>query len=375
MSLLRGFARHLREGTLLRRLAGGSAVPPVHWRVRWQGADSVDEAAAALAHWGGRFAAAKTGGWLMTLGEGGELQAQLQTRLERAGLRHRAHALGELRDWHAADAATLAGILCAYTDAARLTAAAQVLARHPVLAAVPFEYAPGLHPERALFTRRDEYAATHFIAPALRDDPGPYRIYEESLQRFEQKCGLRDYLDLYQVLRHVVDNRVPGDIAEFGSYRGHSGWLIARTLQALGSDKRLYMFDTFAAFPDEGGVDHFWTRSHAVDFEEVRGKLAAFADVTLVRGDFTQTLATSGLGAVALAYVDCDSYRATRFLIEALWDRHLAVRGALVCEDYGHPALLGNRAAVHESLDGRAGAFRYFSQFSGFYIALKLPTP
>jgi O-methyltransferase len=252
-----------------------------------------------------------------------------------------------------------------------MTAAARMLAAHTALASVPFEYAAGLNAERAQFAASDEYGDTTFVSPVLLDSPTPYALYAESLQRFEQKCGLRDYLDLYQLLRSVVRSAVPGDIAEFGSYRGHSGWLIARTLQALNSDKRLYLFDMFAEFPAEtAGVDHFWNRSHPVDFAEVQRKLAPFPNVTLVRGDFTQTLAASGVGRLALAYVDCDSYRATRFLYDALWQKHLAPGALLVCEDYGHPALLGSRTAVHDATAGWK-AFQFFSQFSGLHITQK----
>lgn len=342
--------------------------------MRWQGANSTEDAAAALARRGEQFVGPdRAVGWVMTLGDADDLHRRLDILLAAAQIRHETHALDALEAWTVDRARDLRGILCAYRDVRRMTDAARTLARHAALAAVPFEHVTGLHEERVLFERRDEYPQASFIGPGLLDRPGPHALYEESLALFEQKCGLRDYLDLYQWLRHIVENGIPGDVAEFGSYRGHSGWLIARTLQALGSDKRLYMFDTFTAFPREaGGIDHFWNDTHSTGLTAVRARLAAFPNVTLVPGDFTQTLADSGLGPVALAWVDCDSYRATRFLFDALWDRHVVPHGALICEDYGHPALLGSRAAVHDALDGRHGVLRYFSQFSGVYVALKL---
>jgi hypothetical protein len=253
-----------------------------------------------------------------------------------------------------------------------MTRLAQRLTANAALNTVPFEYVAGVDPERTFFEKYDEYRDTWFVSPVLLDDETPYEIYRESLELFEQKCGLRDFLDLYQILRSAAERSVPGDVAEFGSYRGHSGWLIARSLQALGCDKRLFMFDTFDSFPDESlGVDHFWSGTHDVDFEEVKRKLSPFDNVHLVRGDFTETLASSELARVALAYVDCDSYRATRFLIDALLPERIVAGGALVCEDYGHPALLGNRVAVHESLTGVTNCFRFFSQFSGLYVVVK----
>lgn len=368
--------KHLRQGTLLdavfSRLGG---VVPAYTKVRWLGADDPSEAARGLAKQARILVTADPGGdaWVLCIGDDGEFHRMLNERLRQESVKFRSHPLEQLRDWQSADAKGLAAVICGYADSRRMTLAARQMSLHPVFSNVPFEYAPGIDPAKAAFGRLDEYADTFFVSPVLLEQRTPYEIYEESLQHFEQKCGLRDYLDLYQLLRHVVDNRVSGDIAEFGSYKGHSGWLIARTLQSLGSDKRLYMFDTFESFPVESiGVDHFWNKTHYVDFAEVQRKLSAFPGVTLVRGDFTKTLDSSGVGQLALAYVDCDSYRATRYLIEALLDDRIPRHGLLVCEDYGHPALLGNRAAVQESLEGKTGLFRYFSQFSGYYVVLKL---
>ncbi|HXG29182.1 MAG TPA: TylF/MycF/NovP-related O-methyltransferase [Nevskiales bacterium] len=371
---LQRLRRHLRQGTLGDVLLSRAGIMPLHARVRWHGAGDIGQAARALAKWA-RILCAQDGegAWVLSVGDGGDYHRQLNLRLRRHGVRHEAIGLEQIEAWTPGPDGKPAAVLCAYPDSRRLTRAARTVAAHPAFAGVPFEYAAGLDPERRLFAARDEYADTFFVSPVLLDDPTPYALYEESLKHFEQKCGLRDFLDLYQLLRTVVENDVPGDIAEFGSYRGHSGWLIAQTLQALGSRKHLYLFDTFENFPAENlGLDYFWSRTHAVDFAEVQRKFEGLRErVSLVKGDFTRTLTESGLGTVALAYVDCDSYRATRFLIEQLLPERLSPRGVLVCEDYGHPALLGNRAAVHDSLDGQRGYLRYFSQFSGLYVVVK----
>jgi O-methyltransferase len=373
MPLLQKLKQHIRQGTLKDAVLGRFGVAPEYVNVHWHGADNPGQATRVLAKVARIFKAnAKADAWVLSLGDNGAFHQMLNKRLRREGVRFQTATQEEILGWQAKQSGGLIAVLCAYPDARRMTKAARIIARHPVLSGIPFEYVNGLDREEQVFARLDEYPDTVFVSPALLDDPAPYALYEESLANFEQKCGLRDFLDLYQLLKSIIENNVPGDIAEFGSFRGHSGYLIARTLQALGSKKRLYMFDTFEEFPSETlGVDHFWNKSHHVDFENVRSKFINFDNVTLVKGDFTQTLASSGLGPVALAYVDCDSYRATRYLFDALLPEKLSPRGVLACEDYGHPALLGNRAAVHESLDGCPGLFRFFSQFSGLYVVVK----
>lgn len=361
--------RTTRSAERIRRLAGRGGASQ---HVRWEGTTDPGEAARALAAWAGEAVAATPGGWVLSVGDGDEFHQLVNDRLRRSAIRVETVEVDAIPAWHHAQTPSLAAVVCGYRDSRRIMRAAGALAHHPRLADVRFEYASGLDPERAAFERLDEYAATWFVSPVLVDDPSPYAIYNESLLHFEQKCGLRDYLDLYQVLRTAVRNDVPGDVAEFGSFRGHSGYLIARTLDALGSDKRVFLFDTFDTFPVEDlGVDRFWSSTHPVSFADVQAKFASIARAVLVRGDFTETLPRTDLGPLAVAYIDCDSYRATKYLIDALVPEKISPRGLLVCEDYGHPALLGNRLAVHESLADQPGFFQYFSQFSGLYITVR----
>jgi O-methyltransferase len=363
-----GLAR--RAAALVARRVGRM---PRSERVRWFGARSVSQAAAVLSTRAHQLARGRSGAWVLVVGGHRPLRTQLLRRLERHGVHSRAVAtLDELavgRD----ELGRLAAILAAEVASAPITAIARQALSDPELASVPFEYAAGLDPAPARVRRLDEYRDWHFLSPALLADPTPYEIYERSLERFEQKCGLRDYLDLHQLLCSVVEREVPGEVAEFGSYKGHSGWLIAATLEALGSDKPLRLYDTFERFPAEpAGVDHFWSATHEVSFEEVQAKFSGLERVSLVRGEFEETLPGSGLGEVALAYVDCDSHRAVSYLGRTLYERHLAPGGVLVFEDYGHPALLGARVAVHELFDGRRDCLRLFSQFSGIYVVVKL---
>lgn len=365
--------RYWRDGTLGERIRRRlDRQRRLRTKVRWFGADSVDEAMRALRAWGIFHAGDDGRGWVLCLGpDSPERQRLLQDLQAADAASHGADAstLDEVLSDHGVPSA----VLCAATVTADITELASLASGHPLLTDVPFEYVEGVTPEHAHFREWDEYPETFFVSPVLRDRPGPYAIYARSLQHFAQKCGLRDYLDLYQMLGSIADRDIDGDVAEFGSFKGHSGWLIAESLKALGQERQLHMFDMFEHFPSEDlGIDRFWSNTHTVDFAEVQGKLADYDNVQLVKGDFTQTLHTSEIGRLALAYVDCDSYRATRYLFETLLADYLVPGGVLICEDYGHPALLGSRLAVHEVLDQRKDLVRFFSQFSGLYIAVKV---
>jgi O-methyltransferase len=237
-----------------------------------------------------------------------------------------------------------------------------------------FEYVLFTDEDYQTVIRHDVHRTLSFVSPIPTWDPDLFALYEESLHHFEKKCDIRDFMDLAQLVRFVVNNRISGGIAEFGSYKGHSGYLMARLLEAMAADKKLYLFDTFESFPKEPlGIDEFWSGSHAVDFKSVTERFADFDFVTLVQGDFTRTFDPAGLDRLSLVYVDCDSARATQYLIHRIYPEILAPGGVMIFEDYGHPQLLGNRAVVNTYFQGRIGCLQFFSQFSGFYIVIKLP--
>jgi hypothetical protein len=310
----------------------------------------------------------------LIVGQEGPLRRGVERELKQRGVSTRSVATMSDPVVHEAETTRLACVVAADIDVARVTATARASLAEPGFSAVPFEYTTGLEPEAEQMRKQDEYTDGGFISPVVLDDPSPYDLYADSLERFKQKCGLRDYLDLYQLLRSTVERGVEGDVAEFGSYKGHSGWLIGATLKALGSGKPVHLFDMFDVFPSESaGVDYFWSGTHHVQLEDVRCKLAEFDTVRLVPGEFEKTVPASGIDRIALAYVDCDSYRAVSYLANTLFEDRMSPGGFMVFEDYGHPALLGCRVAVHDYFDGRTDCVRFFSQFSGLYVVMKLP--
>jgi hypothetical protein len=273
-------------------------------------------------------------------------------------------------------------IATAFMDARTIHKIGNAILKNNSISSIPFEFVCIPKGEYSALEKYDDYNRFSFVSPQLISDFKYNDLYEKSLDKFglrtpyfryTAKCDIRDFMDLTQIVTNVVRNNTEGDIAEFGSYKGHSGYLISEILKNNGSDKLLFMFDTFEAFPgEEFGIDSFWSNTHKVDFEEVKRRLASQQNVKLVKGDFTETLPLQGIKKLSFIYVDCDSYRATKFLIEYLYDNVLSKGGFMVFEDYGHPALLGNRLAIHSFFDDKKDCTQFFSQFSGYYIVVKL---
>jgi hypothetical protein len=273
-------------------------------------------------------------------------------------------------------------IITSYFSASMIEKIGKSLINNPLLKMYPFEYVCIPKFEYAALEKYDHYNKFSFVSPILTSGINFNEIYNESIPKFgldtplfeyTAKCDIRDFMDLNQILDHLERNKLQGDIAEFGSYKGHSGYLMTEVLKRLGSSKTVYLFDTFEEFPNEDiGIDNFWSNTHKVDYDEVVARLSSQEKAILIRGDFTKTLAKSDIKKLCFAYIDCDSYRATEYLTEFIYEDLLTPGGVMVFEDYGHPPLLGNRLAVHNFFDNRRDCFRFFSQFSGYYIVIKL---
>lgn len=222
----------------------------------------------------------------------------------------------------------------------------------------------------SLIESRDRHDRPGALFVSSIFDDGVFEsVYRFTLERVEQKCSVKDAADLYQLIRQTAG--VPGAVAEFGSYRGHSGLFIAETLRRLDDRRPVFLCDTFAAFPEEShAADRFWSGTHDVDFDQVRRLFADYENVSLVRGDFADTLDAIPANRFSLVHVDCDAYRSVRLVAERIFPR-LSAGGVIAFEDYGHDFCLGARLAVDECFAARTDCFRFFSAFSGVQIVLK----
>ena len=259
----------------------------------------------------------------------------------------------------------------ASVKAAEIHHVATELVDREITRCIPFEYAVIPKIENQGISRMWENSED-FISPLHLEKVDWNGLFEESCTIFDPKTGIRDFMDLIQALGHVISRDLPGNIAEFGSFKGQSGYLVSRFLESIKSEKKLFMFDMFESFPVESiGADHFWSQTHEVDYHSIKNKFVHMKNVQLVKGDFTQTFEKTETGRLALAFVDCDSFRGTKYLIEKIFDDCLVPFGLMLFEDYGHASLLGNRLAVHEYFDRKKNAFCFFSHFSGTYVVCK----
>ncbi|MDR1519333.1 MAG: TylF/MycF family methyltransferase, partial [Planctomycetota bacterium] len=143
-----------------------------------------------------------------------------------------------------------------------------------------------------------------------------YPEYDELLPKW--KDGMRSnsgdltrFFALLLNLAAIGARRVEGDFAELGVYKGNSAAILAHYAAAQG--RRLYLFDTFAGFPDADrvGVDAGYPHFFADASLEAVKRLVGHGDVCrYVVGRFPESLPPEMTGnRFAFVSLDCDLYR------------------------------------------------------------------
>ena len=151
--------------------------------------------------------------------------------------------------------------------------------------------------------------------------------------RLERKLLLSDHeaLQLMRMVRNVA--KVPGDIAEVGTYKGASAKLIAEA--RVGQKKTLHLFDTFEGLPKLQDIDRpfFKERQYAADFNDVAGYLAPYPDIALYAGTFPETAAPIVSKKFSFVHLDVDLYESTKQALAFFYPK-MAVGGVIVSHDY-----------------------------------------
>lgn len=169
--------------------------------------------------------------------------------------------------------------------------------------------------------------------------------------------------------KHAVSAGIPGDFVECGVWRGGISIAAKLTFEEYGSDKRVWLFDTFAGMTQPTDVDrgtivgenanklfgeyqqpehNDWCYASLADVQEnIKRSGIDAAGVRLIEGDVCQTLASPNNlpEVISVLRLDTDWYESTRAELDRLYPR-LSKRGALLLDDFGYWD--GARKAVDE---------------------------
>lgn len=176
--------------------------------------------------------------------------------------------------------------------------------------------------------------------------------------------GFESRYTMFKAATHAV-TALEGDIVECGVWRGGISMIVASVLKTHNSDKKIYMYDTYAGMSepidkdvrfDGADATSKWNErkkddgTNAWDFatlDEVKNNMAkiGYEHVEYVQGKVEDTIPATIPEKIALLRLDTDWYESTKHELEYLFPL-LVPGGILVLDDYGH--WVGARTAVDE---------------------------
>lgn len=192
--------------------------------------------------------------------------------------------------------------------------------------------------------------------PVDIDDAVFLKIHEEC--KAFSFTTIEPLFSLYNSVKYIIENNIPGDFVECGVWKGGSAMLIAKTLKSLGvSNKKIYLYDTFEGMskPTEKDVDfqgksaenllannskledkNVWCYS---SLDEVKKNIANCGypqeNILFIKGKVEDTIPQNIPQSIALLRLDTDWFESTYHELQHLYPL-LVKNGVLIIDDYGH---------------------------------------
>ena len=235
-------------------------------------------------------------------------------------------------------------------------------------------------------TKKENLTKTRFPAEF------PVEFTEEEKKFFfhirENNLSMTSNERLYATVmacKHVLERNIEGDFIECGVWRGGNALLAASIFKFYGSDKKVYLFDTFEGMttPTQDDKAVGTGELAIVQFNKHQGKLhnewcyASLEDVKnnfdkagllssnilFIKGDVLKTLERDeNLPAkISVLRLDTDWYESTKKELEVLYPR-LSRGGVLIIDDYGQWA--GSKKATDEYFENVGN--RPFLQYTDY---------
>lgn len=150
--------------------------------------------------------------------------------------------------------------------------------------------------------------------------------------------------EAYQLFMAVKrTDKIEGDVAEVGVYKGGSAKLICEARR----NKSVHLFDTFEGIPKVEDIDKpkFYRGQYKVSLEEVKKYLADYNNVYFYKGIFPDNVKPQEDKRFSFVHLDVDTYESTSKCLRFFWPR-INQGGIIISHDY--ITALGVRKAFDE---------------------------
>lgn len=160
--------------------------------------------------------------------------------------------------------------------------------------------------------------------------------------------GMKRLSSLMECCLSALQEGIPGDFVETGTWRGGCGILMRAILEACSdSERNVWLFDSFeglprpdtTAYPADSG-DQYWTFNSylGVSLEEVQENFRMYEllddRVRFMKGWFRDTVPAANIDPIAVLRLDGDMYESTWIVLEHMYPR-VSPGGYVFIDDYG----------------------------------------
>ena len=141
--------------------------------------------------------------------------------------------------------------------------------------------------------------------------------------------------------------RRDGDFVECGVFEGFSVAVAARLLDFAQTQRRWFLYDTFAGIPpDQIGTGHVSPKAYADPnlFGRVEARFEKYPNIEVIQGRVPEVLAEVAPERIAFLHLDMNSAQAEVGALETLYER-VVEGGQILLDDYGWLTYRGQKAA------------------------------
>jgi O-methyltransferase len=165
-------------------------------------------------------------------------------------------------------------------------------------------------------------------------------IFQQITKIKQERSFLLTYLDAYNIASLTKStNKLSGDIAEIGSFKGASAKLIS---QNKNNERHFFVIDSFEGLPEVKDIDKesgFYKGEYLSDFDDVKNYLNEFPNTTVLKGFFPEKNAELLENRMfSFVHLDIDLYEPTKICLEFFYPR-MVVGGVIISHDFQTPGI------------------------------------
>jgi O-methyltransferase len=163
------------------------------------------------------------------------------------------------------------------------------------------------------------------------DQPVRTEVYDLVKKIKKEREMLLSINDAYQIFMAVKrTDKIIGDIAEVGVYKGGSAKLICE----IKGEKLLHLFDTFEGLCDVGEIDNVFYKGQFVSsYDNVKNCLKNYPNVYIYKGLFPATGEPIKHRFFSFVNLDVDTYESTLNCLNFFYER-MSKGGIIISHDY-----------------------------------------